>query len=93
MDKYEEAERRYRARISLIESQIETALTLLKLAKTEISLGRLERIEELISKARVAQHDAAHSLREVNAPLEPVLQRKQEDLAEALSDVERRLRR
>ena len=93
MDKYEEAEHRYRTRISLIETQLDTALTLLKLANTELSFGHFERIGELLSKARLAQLEAAHSLRDVNARDESMVREKQQALDEALSDIEHNKRR
>ena len=83
-----------RERINLIAVDIETGMTFLRIATTELSLGNLERTTALVEKARNAYTAMAKFLVDVAEPEEQErLREKHQALDAAIREVERRKRR
>jgi len=87
MDKDEQAQhlRREsaRQRIAFIETDIDTAMTFLQLALTELNMRHLARVDELLGKARIAYAATARFLADVEDPVE---RRRLHDRHQALAD-------
>ena len=97
MDKYKQAEhlRREsaRQRIALIETDVNTAMTFLRLALTELDMRHLARVDELLAKARIAHAATARLLADVEDHVELLrLHDKHQALADAIWEVEGKLR-
>lgn len=83
-----------RERINLIEADIETGMTFLRIAITELSLGNLERTTALVAKARQAYAAMAKFLADVPELEEQQrLREKHQALEAAILEIERRKRR
>lgn len=83
-----------RERINLIETDIESAMTFLRIAMTELELANLDRASSLLSKAKDARSSVAKFLGDVVDPDEQQrLREKHRALDEAIGNVERRKRR
>lgn len=83
-----------RGRINLIETDIETGMTFLRIATTELSLGNLQRATALVAKARYAHTQMAKLLADVTEQDEQQrLREKHQALDAEIREVERRKRR
>lgn len=83
-----------RQRVNLIETDIDTAMTLLRFAVTELSLGHSSRVAQLVAKARAAHKTVGSFLGDVADENERQhLHERHQALGDTLRDVERRTRR
>jgi hypothetical protein len=83
-----------RQRINLIDTDIETGMTFLRIARTELDLGNLERTTALIAKARYAHGAMAKLLTDVSdADQQQRLREKHQALDAAIREAERLKRR
>ena len=57
---------RDRQQIAVVENLIDAAFSFLRIASSELELGNRARVDELLSKARVAYQQAADSLRTID---------------------------
>src|SRR5258708_25172085 len=82
-----------RQRIIFIETDIETAMTFLKLADTELGMGNMERVTRLVGSARTAYETTGRFLVRVQDPEDHQrLCEKLCRLEEAIRDVEHGMR-
>ena len=82
-----------RQRVSLIETDIETARTFLQLADTELGMGNIERVTRLVLKARTAHEAMGTFLTQVADPKDRKrLGEELDGVDEAILDMERRAR-
>ena len=98
MDELKRAERlrseTNRQRIAFIETDIDTGITFLRLALTELDMRNLVRVDQLLAKARIAYAATAKLLADVADPDERQrLHNEHQALADAIREVERRKRR
>jgi hypothetical protein len=96
MDKYEQAEslRRgwLRMQTALIETDLDNAMTFMGLARTELRMGDLTRVTQLLAKVRAAHEAVGKFLAEVKDPEEHQrLRDKHDALTDALEDLQRRM--
>lgn len=82
-----------RQREVLIEADIETAMTFLRLAATELDMGHTGRAAELAKKAKQAYHAVAKLLVHVTSVRKQELRKKWRALDVAISDLERQRRK
>jgi hypothetical protein len=81
-----------RQRVAFIETDIETAMTFLQLADTELLMGNVERVTTLVGSARTAYEATGRFLARVPDPEERERLREQRcRLEEAIRDVEQRI--
>ena len=82
-----------RQRISVIETDIDTGMTFLQLADTELGMGNMERVHRLIGLARKAHEATGKFLARVPDPEDfERLREKRHGLEGAIRDLERRIR-
>ena len=83
-----------RQRIAFIETDIDVAMTFLRLALTELDMGNLTRVDQLLAKARIAYAATAKLMADVADSEEwQRLHDEHQALADAIREVERRKRR
>src|SRR5258708_18242785 len=82
-----------RQRISVIETDIDTGMTFLQLADTELGMGNMERVHRLVGLARRAHEATGKFLAGVQDPDDfERLREKRQRLEEAIRDRECRIR-
>lgn len=81
-----------RQREFLIEADIETAMAFLRLAATELGMGRRERAADLVKKAGRARDVIANLLAQIPPEQKPQLREKWRSLDAAIRDAERHSR-
>ena len=96
MDKYEQAEslRREKLRVqtALMETDLDNAMAFMALARTELRMGDLTRVTQLLAKVRAAHEAVGKFLVEVKDPEEQQrLRDKHDALTDALEDLQRRM--
>jgi len=80
-------------RVSVIETDVETGMTFLRLADTELGMGNMERVNRLVGLARKAHEATGKFLAGVQDPEDfERLREKRQGLEEAIRDTERRIR-
>lgn len=97
MDEFERNKRLRREtagqRIALIENDIDTGVTFLRLAVMELAMSHPARVDELLAKARMAYTATAKFLAEVEDPVEWLrLHDKHQALGDAIGEVESKRR-